>query len=153
MNMQNKYIIMKLQKSSNYLHKKHIPILPRLIFLITRLLCGCSIPPSVEIGKNTRLAHNGLGVVVHDKCVIGHDTVIHVNVVIGGKDGKAPVIGNFCYIGAGAVLLGGITIGDDSIIGANAVVTHDIPPGVIALGVPAKAVKQVDSSKLGKMKS
>jgi serine O-acetyltransferase len=140
---------MKMQKASNLLYKKHIPILPRIIFLTTRLLCGCSIPPSVEIGKNTRFAHNGLGVIVHDKCTIGHDTVIQANVVIGGKGGKAPVIGNYCYIGAGAVLLGDINIGDDAIIGANAVVTHSVPQGMIALGVPARCEKKVDSSLIG----
>lgn len=150
--MSKKYIIMRMQKSSNHLLKKRIPVLPRIIFLLSRLLCGCSIPPSVEIGENTKLAHNGLGVVIHDKCIIGHDTIIQANVVIGGKDGKAPVIGNYCYIGAGAVILGGITIGDDAIIGANAVVTHDVPPAMMALGVPARCEREVDPNLIGIVK-
>lgn len=136
--MEKKYIIMKMQKTSNRLLKKHIPLLPRIIFLFSRLLCGCSIPPSVEIGDNTRFAHNALGVVVHDKCVIGKNTIIQANVVLGGKDGKAPIIGDNVQIGAGAVVLGGITVGDNSIIGANAVVTKDVPMNCMALGVPAK---------------
>lgn len=139
--MAKRYVVMGMQKSSNWLYKKHVPILPRVIFLATRLLCGCSIPPSVEIGKNTRLAHNGLGVIVHHKAVIGHDTVIQGNVVIGGKDGKAPKIGNYCYIGAGAVILGDVTIGDDAIVGANAVVTKDVENGTIVVGVPAKVLE------------
>jgi len=147
-----KYVVMKMQKSSNRLLKKHIPILPRALFLLTRLLCGCSIPPSVEIGDNTKLAHNGLGVIIHDKCVIGHDTLIQGNVVIGGKDGKAPRIGNYCYIGAGAVLLGDITIGNDVVIGANAVVTHDVDPGKVVIGVPGRIIRDVDSQLLGKVK-
>lgn len=147
--MAKRYVIMKMQKASNVLHKRHFHILPRLLFIMTRLLCGCSIPPSVEIGDNTRFAHNALGVIVHDKCVIGHDTVIQGNVVIGGKGGKAPKIGNYCYIGAGAVILGGISVGDDAIIGANAVVTHDVPPGMIAIGVPAKCKRHVDSALIG----
>ena len=143
---------MKMQKASNILHAKHIPVLPRCIFLVTRLLCGCSIPPSVIIGENTRFAHNALGVVVHDKCIIGHDTVIQANVVIGGKDGKSAHIGNYCYIGAGAVILGGVTIGDDAIIGANAVVTKDVEPGVVMVGVPARVLKKVEKEEIGKEK-
>lgn len=139
--MGKKYIVMGMQKASNRIYKKHIPVLPRILFLMTRLLCGCSIPPSVEIGENTKLAHNGLGVVIHDKCIIGHDTIIQANVVIGGKDGKAPIIGDNVQIGAGAVILGGIKIGNNSIIGANAVVTKDVPMNCMALGVPAKVTE------------
>lgn len=147
--MSKKYIVMGMQRTSHKLYMKNVPIIPRIIFVFTRLLCGCSIPPAVEIGEGTRLAHNGLGVVIHDKCIIGKNTVIQANVVLGGKSGKAPRIGNYCYIGAGAVILGGITIGDDAIIGANAVVTHDVPAGMMALGVPARPVKAVDSELIG----
>ena len=140
--MAKRYIVMKLQKVSNFFYRKRVPLLPRFFFVINRLLCGCSIPPSVEIGRNTRLAHNGLGVIIHEKAVIGNDTIIQGNVVIGGKDGKAPIIGDRCYIGAGAVILGNVRISDDSIVGANAVVTHDVPSGMIALGVPARCMNK-----------
>lgn len=148
--MSKKYVVMGLQRVSHNLYKKNIPILPRAVFLFTRLLCGCSIPPAVEIGEGTRLAHNGLGVVIHDKCVIGRNTVIQANVVLGGKSGEGgPRIGDYCYIGAGAVILGEINIGNDVIVGANAVVTHDVPPGSVVVGIPAKVVKRVDANMIG----
>lgn len=151
--MNKKYIVMTLQKISHIFYLRKIPLIPRFMFLLTRLLCGCSIPPSVEVGENTRFAHNALGVVIHDKCVIGHDTVIQANVVIGGKDGASATVGNYCYIGAGAVLLGGISIGDDAVIGANAVVTHDVPNGVVVAGVPAKIIKKVQIDQIGHSKT
>lgn len=79
----------------------------------------------------------------HPKAVIGEDCKIFQGVTIGSKWskasclGEAPRIGNNVMIGAGAVILGNITIGDDSIIGANAVVTHSIPKNSLAVGVPA----------------
>ena len=151
--MSKKYVVMGLQRASHRLYKKNVPILPRGIFLFTRLLCGCSIPPGVEIGEGTRLAHNGLVVVIHDKCVIGKNTVIQANVVLGGKNGEGgPKIGDYCYIGAGAVILGEIDIGNDVIVGANAVVTHDVPAGSVVVGVPAKVVKKVDARMIGNVK-
>lgn len=133
--------------------KKGFRILPRAIYFATRIVCGCSIPPSVEIGEGTGFAHNGLGVIVHDDCVIGRDTVIQGKVVLGGKNGqKGPKIGNYCYIGAGACVLGEITVGDDAMIGANSVVLHDVEPGTVVVGSPAKVVKMVSPEKIGKLK-
>lgn len=154
MNNSKKYIVMRMQKFSHKLYEKRVPFLPRAIFILTRLLCGCSIPPAVTLGDGTRLAHNGLGVVIHDKCVIGKDCVIQANVVLGGKNGEGgPHIGDYCYIGAGAVVLGEIEIGDDVVIGANAVVTHSIPSGSVVVGIPGKVIKRVDDSLIGTKKS
>ena len=148
-----KYVVMSWQKTAHSLYKKNFKILPRIIYFATRVICGCSIPPSVVIGDGTRFAHNGLGVIVHDKCVIGKETVIQGNVVLGGKNGeKGPTIGNYCYIGAGACVLGEIHVGDNAMIGANAVVLHDVEPGTVMVGVPAKKVKMVDNKLIGKMK-
>lgn len=153
MSNNKKYIVMKMQKLSHKLYKKRIPILPRVIFIFTRLLCGCSIPPEVIIGEGTRFAHNGLGVVIHDKCKIGKSCVIQTNVVLGGKGGeRGPIIGDYCYIGAGAVVIGEIEIGNDVIIGANSVITHSVPDGVVIAGVPGKIIKKVNTSCLGKEK-
>ena len=134
-------IATKIQKFSHWLFIHKIPLLPRIIFIINRWMCGCSIPASVFVGDGSRFAHNGLGVIVHYKTRIGNNTVIQGNVVLGGKDGEAPRIGDNCLIGAGAVLLGGITIGDNSLIGANAVVLEDVPPNCTVVGVPAHIVK------------
>lgn len=154
MNNSKKYIVMRMQRFSHKLYKKKVPVFPRAIFILTRLLCGCSIPPAVALGEGSRLAHNGLGVVIHDKCVIGKGCVIQANVVLGGKNGEGgPHIGDYCYIGAGAVVIGEVEIGNDVVIGANAVVTHSIPSGVVVVGIPGKVIKRVDDSLIGIEKS
>ncbi len=150
----NNYLVIRLQRLSHRLYKKHVPLLPRLVFLLNRLFCGCCIPPEVELGEGVHLAHNGLGVIIHRRCVIGKGTVIQGNVVLGGNFGQGgPRIGDNCYIGAGAVVIGEITVGNDVIIGANAVVNKDVPEGVVVAGVPAKVIKQVDASLIGRPKT
>lgn len=147
------YFVMGWQRTAHKMHKKGMKVIPRMIYFAQRVICSCSIPPSVEIGEGTKFAHNGLGVVVHDKTVIGKETIIQANVVIGGRSGQVgPTIGNYCYIGAGACVLGNIKIGDDAEIGANAVVLHDVAPGTVVAGVPARFIKNVDESMLGKIK-
>ena len=149
-NKEKKFLVVSLQRLSHRLYKKHVPVLPRLVFLMNRLLCGCCIPPEVELGEGVQIAHNGLGVVIHDKCVIGKGTAIQANVVLGGSNGRpGPKIGDNCYIGAGAVVIGDITVGNDAIIGANAVVNKDVPEGVVVAGVPAKIIKKVGEDQIG----
>lgn len=82
---------------------------------------------------------------MHEQCVIGSNCRIQANVVIGGRNGLpgAPKIGDNVLIGAGAVLLGDINVGDHAQIGANAVVTHDIPAYTVAVGVPARVIKEL----------
>ena len=105
---------------------------------LIHLMFSAEIPCSVKMGENVDLKHGGLGVVIHDDAVIGAGTVIFQNVTIGGMpDGGVPIIGENVYIGAGAVLLGGIVVGNNVKIGANAVVITDIPDNATAVGVPA----------------
>lgn len=102
-------------------------------------------------GGGSRFEHHGIGCVVHRDAVFGKDCHIYQNVTVGakwghGKDG-IPQIGDRVQIGAGAVLLGPIRIGNDCIIGANAVVIQDVPDGCYALGVPAVVRKRSDVHK------
>lgn len=106
------------------------------------------IPGTVLIGEGSRIEHHGLGCVFHQKVVIGRNCKIFQNVTIGArwpksgmKDG-VPSIGDNVQIGAGAVILGPIRVGDNSCIGANAVVLSDVPENSIAIGVPARIIKQ-----------
>jgi serine O-acetyltransferase len=134
----------KLWRIGNHLSKMGwVPRkISRILELINHLICACSVSIDAEIGNRTIFYHRGIGCVVHPKAVIGEDCKIFQG-VIGSKWskasclGEAPRIGNNVMIGAGAVILGNITIGDDSIIGANAVVTHSIPKNSLAVGVPA----------------
>ena len=95
------------------------------------------------MGKGIYLGHNGLGCVIHERAVIGENTKIYQNVTIGGRgQSGCPAIGKNVFIGCGACILGGITIGDNANIGSNAVAIIDVPEGCTAVGVPAKIIKK-----------
>ena len=100
---------------------------------------GIDIPCEKRIGRRLTIEHFG-GIIVSGDSVIGDDVVLRNGVTIGLKRTGipgAPVIGNRVDIGAGAKILGPIRIGDDAVIGANAVVLVDVPAGALAVGVPA----------------
>ena len=108
------------------------------IFLIFKAV----IPVEASIGPDTFLAHGGVGVVIHPHAVIGSNVMINTGVVIGGRRKLgAPTIGDNVYLGTGCKVLGNVTVGSGSIIGANAVVTRDVPPRAIAAGVPARVLR------------
>lgn len=104
---------------------------------------GIELDASCPIGRRLSIDHQS-GIVVSGHCAIGDDCRIRQGVTMGIKGAfgptGAPVLRDRVDIGAGAVLIGAITIGDDAVIGANAVVVHDVPPGAIAVGVPAHIV-------------
>jgi len=118
-------------------------LVPFLIQQFLRFVFGCFIPYKTRIGnRNVHFGHNGLGVVLDHRCVIGDNVRIDQQVTIGIRwdEKRAPVIGNNVRIGAGAKVLGSINIGDNVRIGANAVVLTDIPEGATAVGVPARII-------------
>src|SRR5690606_132952 len=124
---------------ANFLYRYKIPLLPDLIKLVIFLVYNSSIPFECEIGKGTRFAYGGISTIIHKKTIIKNNVNIGSSVVIGGKVGidGVPVIESFVYIGTGAKILGPITVGENSIIGANAVVVKDVPPNVVVAGIPA----------------
>jgi serine O-acetyltransferase len=109
-------------------------------------LMGAEIPKSTRIGERLRLPHGGRGVIIHPATVIGDDVTIYHQVTIGvrGTEDRAPHIRSGVYIGAGAAVLGGITIGEHARIGAGAVVIRDVPANATATGVPA-AVRNAEN--------
>ena len=137
-------LVYRWYRISNKLYKKNIPIIPKLIKVIIRIVFSAVIPYEVEIGENTILGYNALGVVIHKKAKIGRKCIISQNVTIGGAQGcnELPVIGDYVDIGAGAQIIGNVKIGDYAIIGAGAVVTKDIPKNATAVGVPARILKK-----------
>jgi serine O-acetyltransferase len=112
---------------------------------LVEIFCGISIGSTARIGRRFEIEHHGC-IVIHGAAEIGDDCLIRQGVTIGnsGADDPlgAPKIGNRVHIGAGAKLIGRITIGDDVIVGANAVVVRDVPAAVIVAGVPATIKKQ-----------
>ena len=112
----------------------------RLLAQATRFATGIEIHPGATIGRRFFIDH-GMGVVIGETTEIGDDVMVYHGVTLGGRSlshGKRhPTIGNGVTVGAGAKVLGPITIGDGSAIGANAVVTQDVPEDCIATGIPA----------------
>jgi serine O-acetyltransferase len=112
----------------------------RILSQLTRVLTGIEIHPGATIGRRFFIDH-GMGVVIGETAEIGDDVMLYHGVTLGGRSlehGKRhPTVGNGVTIGAGAKVLGPVLIGDDSAVGANAVVTHDVPPASIATGIPA----------------
>ena len=126
-------------------YERNIPTQP-IRFLIERIIemtTGISIPAQAKIGQGLRIHHFG-GIIIHSEVTIGERCTIYQGVTLGdlGERGGAPSIGNNVLFGAGAKVLGQITVGDHARIGANAVVLKSVPPGCLAVGVPA-VVKDV----------
>ena len=114
--------------------------LARVLMQLTRFLTGIEIHPGATIGRRFFIDH-GMGVVIGETAEVGDDVMIYHGVTLGGRTmqqvKRHPTIGHRVTIGAGAKILGPLTVGDDSAIGANAVVTRDVPAGSIATGIPA----------------
>jgi serine O-acetyltransferase len=106
------------------------------------VVSGADIPISSKIGGGLLIPHPN-GIVIHPGAEIGPNCLLFQQVTIGDAHGAVPKLGGHVDVGAGARLIGRITIGDHARIGANAVVTIDVPAGATAVGVPAKILKRV----------
>ncbi|MFH2058553.1 MAG: serine acetyltransferase [Pseudomonadota bacterium] len=121
---------------------KRVPYIPTIIDWTIRFVFSCFIPHTAKIGKGLIVGYGGLGIVIHADAVIGDNVYIGQGVTIGAdiSNEGAPTIKNRVYIGSGAKILGSVCIGDEVIIGANAVVVSDIPSRCVAVGIPAKVI-------------
>ena len=117
----------------------------RLLSQWSRFCTGIEIHPGATIGRRFFIDH-GMGVVIGETAEIGDDVLMYHQVTLGGtsldKVKRHPTIGDSVLIGMGAKLVGAITVGENARIGANAVVTKDVPANSTAVGVPARVVKQ-----------
>ncbi len=136
---------------AHLLYWLHIPILPRFISQISRLLTQIEIHPGAKIGKGFFIDH-GAGVVIGETTEIGSNVTIFQGVTLGGtgkeKGKRHPTIGDNVVIGAGAIILGAIEIGDNARIGAGSVVTKSVPPNSTVVGNPARIVV-LEGKKVG----
>lgn len=140
----------------NSVYKSKIPMFIKKIILLfyvplqknMECLTGISLPYSATIGEGFYIGHFG-NIIIHPNSVIGVNCNISQGVTIGisgrGKERGVPQIGNNVYIGANAVLVGGIIIGDNCLIGANSLVVESVNDSATVLGVPAKVVNQLGS--------
>jgi serine O-acetyltransferase len=112
----------------------------RARYLFWSIITQSDIEPRVKFGERLMLPHPN-GVVIHEDAVIGDDCMIMQQVTIGMiGEGEVPTLGNNVYVGAGAKIIGKLSVGDGARIGANAVVTKDVPAGCTAIGIPAQII-------------
>jgi serine O-acetyltransferase len=122
--------------------RKLMSLVYKILFKLVQILTGIELPCEAQVGSGTRIDHFG-GIIVSGYAIIGERCVLRQGVTIGLRhvdDVAAPRIGNDVSIGAGAKILGRITIGDHVDIGANAVVLTDVPSHCRAVGVPARVL-------------
>ena len=118
-------------------------VLHLLVAKLMEMISGITIVVSAKIGRRLTIEHSG-AIVVHGNAEIGDDCIIRQGVTLGNRRRDdpfgAPKLGHRVNVGAGAKILGRVTIGDDAEIGANAVVLQDVPAGALAVGVPARII-------------
>jgi len=129
---------------------KDLKVIGRFISHIGRFLTGIEIHPAALIGKNLFIDH-GMGTVIGATAIVGDNVTLYQNVTLGGrgidiKGRRHPTLKNNVMVGAGAVVLGGITIGENARIGANAIVVKDMPDNSTAIN-PAAAIKHADKTE------
>lgn len=116
-------------------------IVYRMLYRKVRNTYGIDLPYSVQLGRRVVIEHQG-AIILHGDSVIDDDCIIRQGVTLGNRHLNrpfdAPKLGKRVNVGAGAKILGNVTIGDDAVIGANAVVIKDVPAGHTAVGIPAK---------------
>jgi serine O-acetyltransferase len=132
-----------LHRLSHWLHTHQVPFFPRLISHLGRFLTGIEIHPGAQIGRGVVIDH-GMGVVIGETAIVGDYCLIYQGVTLGGtgkETGKRhPTLGQHVVVGAGAKVLGNISIGDHARVGAGSIVLRDVPAHCTAVGVPGRNI-------------
>jgi serine O-acetyltransferase len=150
-------------RTAHWLWGLNLRFLGRLVSQFGRLFTGIEIHPGATIGCCFVIDH-GAGVVIGETAEIGDNVTLYHDVTLGGVapsvDSAAqvgikrhPTLGNGVIVGSGAQILGPITVGDNARVGANAVVTSDVPAGVTAVGIPARIIMPKDKSRAGEFRA
>jgi len=130
---------------AHWLWNHHLKLLGRLVSEFSRWMTGIEIHPGAEIGRGVFIDH-GMGVVIGETAKVGDNVTLYQGVTLGGtgkeRGKRHPTIENDVMIGVGAKILGNITIGAHSKVGAGAVVLHSVPPHCTVVGVPGRVVRQ-----------
>ncbi|MEW6562112.1 MAG: serine O-acetyltransferase [Pseudomonadota bacterium] len=138
-----------VHRMAHTLWRAKLKWLARFLSYLGRALTGIEIHPGATIGRRFFIDH-GMGVVIGETAEIGDDVTLYHGVTLGGtswKEGKRhPSLGNGVVVGAGAKILGPITVGDGAKVGSNAVVVKDVPAGATAVGIPARILDEAGKS-------
>jgi len=143
--------VLFFHRPAHWLYKRGYRVLSRMVSQAGRAFTGIEIHPGACIGRRLFIDH-GMGIVIGETAEIGDDVTLYHDVTLGGVSPSVnsaaqvghkrhPTVGNGAIIGAGAQVLGPITIGADARVGANAVVVQDVAAGVAVVGIPAKAIQ------------
>ncbi|MDH3504725.1 MAG: serine O-acetyltransferase [Nitrospirota bacterium] len=131
---------------AHWLWRTNLPIIPRLISQLARWVTGIEIHPGAQIGRGFFIDH-GMGVVIGETAIIGDFVTLFQGVTLGGtgkeRGKRHPTLGNHVVVGAGAKVLGNITIGDFVKIGANSVVLRSVPSNSTVIGIPGRIIKTI----------
>ena len=137
----------QLHRLAHALHQRGVPFLPRLISHTNRFVTGIEIHPGAKIGEGLFIDH-GMGVVIGETTEIGENCHLYQGVTLGGtstkKEKRHPTLKDNVSVGAGAKLIGAITIGENASIGAGSVVVTNVPPNATVVGVPGHIVAYRD---------
>jgi serine O-acetyltransferase len=137
--------VMIFYRAARALKLCHVPFIPRFFSELGRFLSGIEIHPGAVIGTGLIIDH-GMGVVIGETAVIGNDVIIYQGVSLGGtsleRSKRHPTIEDRVVIGAGAKVLGNITIGAGSRLGSNSVVIESCPPDSTVVGIPGRVVRR-----------
>jgi serine O-acetyltransferase len=132
-----------IHRASNWLWRRHLRLLARLLSQIGRFLTGVDIHPGAQLGRRLFIDH-ATGVVIGETAIVGDDVTLYQGVTLGGTGkghGKRhPTICDRVFVGNNANVLGNVTIGENSRVGAGSVVLTDVPPNSTVVGVPAHIV-------------
>jgi serine O-acetyltransferase len=130
---------------AHWFYRKRMYTLARIISQCCRFLTGIEIHPGAQIGRRLFIDH-GMGVVIGETCEIGDDVLMYHGVTLGGtgkeRGKRHPTIGNNVVLSAGSQIVGSFRVGDNSRVGANAVVLNEVPDNSTVVGIPGKIVKR-----------
>jgi serine O-acetyltransferase len=137
----------QLHRLAHTLHTYRVPVLPRLVSHTSRFFTGIEIHPGAKIGEGLFIDH-GMGIVIGETAEIGDNCHIFQGVTLGGtstkREKRHPTLKDNVSVGAGAKLIGAITVGENAVIGAGSVVVTNVPPNATVVGVPGHIVAYRD---------
>ena len=135
---------------NHWLWVHNVPLIPRLLSQLVRFFTGVEIHPGAKIGPGFFIDH-GMGVVIGETAEIGEDVTLFQGVTLGGtgkeRGKRHPTLGDRVVVGAGAKILGGITVGENVKIGANSVVLRSVPPNATVVGIPGKIIRGPETAR------
>ena len=137
----------QMHRLAHTLHNAGVPLLPLVVAFFSRMITGIEIHPGVIIGEGLFIDH-GMGLVIGETAIIGDDCHLNQGVTLGGtsnrREKRHPTLGNGVQVGAGAEIIGAVTIGDYARIGAGSVVVTNVPAYSTVVGVPGKVIAYFD---------